>query len=183
MNIEGFLTAVAVSATGGIIAILAGFYLFKNEIRGMLRPAPGQTPVAAAADHKEERLQMLPLRLQAHERLILFIERINPANLFVRLHQQGIPLPALQSLVLNEIRSEFQHNVAQQLYVSPTIWAVICKLKDDTLAMVSNAAKSLPEGAEGVDLSKKVLQHMAEISDNPYDLTQGLIKKDIQQLF
>lgn len=183
MNIEGFLTAVAVSATGGIIAISAGFYLFKNEIWKMIKTLPVHMPPTVAADHKEERLQLLPLRLQAHERLILFIERINPANLFVRLHQQGISLAALQSVVLNEIRSEFQHNVAQQLYVDPGIWTVICKLKDDTLAMVSNAARSLPEGAEGVDLSKQVLRHMAEIPDNPYDLTQRLIKEDIQKLF
>lgn len=184
MNIQSFLTGVAVSAAGGIVAISACFYLFKNELRSLLKPDPQPLPpLPVVAEPKEERVQMLPLRLQAHERLILFIERINPANLFIRLHQQGISLPALQSVVLNEIRSEFQHNVAQQLYVDPTTWIVICKLKDDTLAMVSNAAKTLPEGAEGVDLSRKVLQHMAEISDNPYDLTQSLIKKEIQKLF
>lgn len=184
MNIESFLAGVAISAIGGIVAISTGFYLFKNElIKLLVKPTVESAPPAMLADtRKEERLQLLPLKLQAHERLVLFIERINPSNLFIRLHQQGISLAVLQTVVLNEIRSEFQHNVAQQLYVNPITWNVICKLKDDTLAMVNNAARALPEGAAGVELSRKVLQHMSEISDNPYDLTQGLIKKDIQQL-
>lgn len=185
MNIQDFLTGVAVSATGGIIAISAGFYLFRNEIHKSLTP---EQPTVIKSDvapnaNKEERLQLLPLRLQAHERLIVFIERINPANLFIRLHQQGISVADLQSVILNEIRLEYQHNVAQQLYVSETTWEVVRKLKDDTLGMVANGVRGLPEGAEGVDLSRKVLQHMATIADNPYDLTLNLIKKDIHKLF
>lgn len=176
MSIESLLTETAALTIAGVVTVSVGYYLIKGDIKTWFRLKSGSAP-------QDERLQLLPLRLQAHERLIVFIERINPSNLFLRLHHQGISVKDLQSLVLNEIRAEYQHNVAQQLYVSGETWNVIRKLKDDTLGMVSNAAKDLPEHSTGIDLSRKILQHMAGIADNPYELTLDLIKKDIHQLF
>ena len=116
--------------------------------------------------------------------MIIFIDRINPSNLLIRLHQQGIGADALQMLIISEIRTEYQHNIAQQLYIGPVTWNVIRKLKDDTIAMVNNAVKNLPEEqTTGVDLSKKILNHMSAIEENPYELTMELVKKDIQKLF
>lgn len=176
MDIEKFLTDAGVLVVGGVATVSAGYYLIKDDIRNYFR-------LKFAAQKKEENPQLLSLRLQAHERLIVFIERINPVNLFIRLHHQGISLHELQTTILNEIRSEFQHNVTQQLYISSSTWNVVKQLKDDTIAMVNNGVKALPADASGVDLSRKVLQHMAEIENNPYDLTLDLIKKDIHQLF
>ena len=161
----------------GIFGALMAFYQFiKSDIQRFFDLKTNEL-------NKESRASLLPLRLQAHERLIIFVERINPANLLVRLHQQGIGLKELQNLVVNDVKSEFQHNIAQQLYVSSSSWNVIRKLKDDTVAMINNAAQGLPDLANGVDLSKKVLQHMASISENPYDLTIDHLKKDIEKLF
>jgi hypothetical protein len=133
--------------------------------------------------NRDERNTLLQLRLQANERLIVFIDRLNPANLFLRLHQPGITAQELQGLILNEVRSEYQHNVSQQLYLSSANWIVLSKLKEDTLAMINNAVAALPAQATGVDLSRKVLEHVAVMSENPYDLTISLLKQDIHQLF
>lgn len=176
MNIESLLTETAALSIAGVVTVSVGYYLVKGDIQTWFR-------LKSTGQPQNEKAQLLPLRLQAHERLIVFIERINPSNLFLRLHHQGIAVKDLQSLALNEIRAEYQHNVTQQLYVTESTWNVIRKLKDDTLAMVSNAAKDLPEHSTGIDLSRKVLQHMAGIADNPYELTLDLIKKDIHQLF
>ncbi len=157
-------------------ALMACYQFVKSDIRRFLDIRTNEL-------NKESRAALLPLRLQAHERLIIFIERINPSNLLIRLHQQGIGIKELQNLIINDVRSEFQHNIAQQLYVSTISWHVIRKLKDDTVAMINNAVQGLPDDASGVDLSKKVLQHMATIPENPYDLTIDHLKKDIQGLF
>ncbi|MCX2453071.1 hypothetical protein OQX61_17475 [Pedobacter sp. PLR] len=175
MSIESLLIEVVPITVAGVVTVSVGYYLIKNDIDKYFR--------LRFAGKKEEQTQIFSLRLQAHERLIVFVERINPANLFLRLYTSGISVKDLQALVSNEIRSEYQHNVTQQLYVSERVWNVIRKLKDDTLAMVNHGAQGLPAHATGMDLSKKVLQHMTEIADNPYDLTLDLIKKDIHQLF
>jgi len=176
MNIQQFLTDIVILSVGIFFALLAIYYILKNDIQRFFN-------LKHVELNKESRAQILPLRLQAHERLIIFIDRINPANLLVRLHQQGIGIAALQAGILNEVRSEYQHNITQQLYVSSITWNVVHKLKDDTIAMINNAVQGLPADANGIELSKAILQHMATIDENPYDLSIELIKKDIQQLF
>lgn len=176
MDINKLLLDILSLAGGGIITIAAAYYLIRPDIQKYLK-------LKSAEVKMEDYPQLLMLRLQAHERLILFIDRINPSNLLIRLHQNGLSVTHMQSMLLNEIRSEYQHNVAQQLYVNPLIWNVISKLKEDTLAMVNNGVRNLPEDATGVDLSKRILQHIATVAENPYDLTLDLIKNDIQKLF
>jgi len=176
MNIQQILTDVIILFAGLFLAFMALYYLVKNDIQRFF-------DLKTVELNKESRSHILPLRLQAHERLIIFVDRINPANLLVRLHQQGITIGALQAGILNEIRSEYQHNITQQLYTDSVTWNVVRKLKDDTIAMITNAVKGLPDDANGIELSKAILQHMASIQENPYDLTVELIKKDIQRLF
>ncbi|WP_316785478.1 hypothetical protein [Pedobacter frigiditerrae] len=176
MNLTYFFTQVAIIAFGGIITVVAAYFLLKNDIQNYFR-------FKTLEANKDSRGSLFPLRLQAYERLIIFTERINPANLLVRLHQQGIGVKELQAIILNDIKSEYQHNITQQLYVDSVSWNVVRKLKDDTIAMINNVVQGLPETATGIDISKKVLQHMSGIEENPYDLTIDHLKKDIHKLF
>jgi len=176
MEINNAIINIITTTGSGLAIVAAAYYLVKPDIEKYLS-------LKSQGLRKDEGPQLLVLRLQAHERLILFIERINPANLLVRLHQKGLSLRNFQSILLHEIRTEYQHNVTQQLYISPKVWKVIDQLKDDTLAMINNVANNFPEEAEGIELSRKILQHLSEVSENPYDLTLEMIKKDIQSLF
>jgi len=177
MNIKYFLAQAAVLTSGGVLTILISWYILKEEIGKYFRPA------ALKESQADEKNQMLPLRLQAHERMIVFIDRLNPSNLFLRLYEQGMSAGELQSRILSEVRSEYQHNVAQQLYINAASWDMLRKLKDDTIAMINNAVGTMPVEASGKDLSRKVLEHVAGMAHNPYDLTIQLIKQDIHQLF
>ena len=176
MNIQQILTDVVILFSGIFIALMGVYYILKSDIQQFFH-------LKEIELNKESRAHLLPLRLQAHERLIIFTDRINPANLLVRLHQQGIGISVLQAGILNEIKSEYQHNITQQLYVDSITWNVVKKLKDDTIAMINNVVQGLPADANGIELSKAILSHMASIDENPYDLTIELIKKDIHKLF
>ncbi len=176
MNIQQILTNAVILFAGVFGALMGVYYILRSDIQRFFN-------LKEIELNKESRAHLLPLRLQAHERLIIFTDRINPANLLVRLHQQGIGISTLQAGILNEVKSEYQHNITQQLYVDSATWNVVRKLKDDTIAMINNAVGGLPADANGIELSKAILTHMAGIDENPYDLTIELIKKDIQQLF
>ncbi|MBE9602796.1 hypothetical protein [Pedobacter sp. MC2016-24] len=176
MNVQKLIIDIAVLAAGGGITVAIAYALIKNDIQTYFK-------LRFQGQQKEGQGVLLSLRLQAYERLILFVERINPANLLLRLHQPGISPQDLQALVLTELRAEYQHNITQQLYIEASTWDVVTKLKEDTVAMLNNGMKSLPANAAGVDLSRNILQHMAQMKDNPYELTLALIKKDIHQLF
>jgi hypothetical protein len=86
-------------------------------------------------------------------------------------------------LIVSEIRTEYQHNITQQIYVSDRAWNVVKRVKDDTISVVTNAVKALPETASSLDLSKTILAHMSHLADNPYDIATDMIRKDMAELF
>jgi hypothetical protein len=127
--------------------------------------------------------QTLPLRLQAYERIVLLIERINPENLLIRLSATEYTAAQLQSIIITEVRSEYQHNITQQIYVTSRAWGIAKRVKDDTLSLVSGAMKTLPENATGLDLSRTILITLSQIENNPYEIGAELIRKDLEDLF
>jgi hypothetical protein len=127
--------------------------------------------------------QTLPLRLQAYERVVLFIERINPSNLLIRLNNPDYSAAELYMLIVAELRNEYQHNVTQQIYVSTNTWAIVKRLKDETLGVVNNAIKGLPETATGLELGRTILTQISQSENNPYDIGLSLIRKELEELF
>lgn len=176
MDLSKFLVNSASLAAGGIVIVVVAYYMVRNDIMTYLSSRKSATA-------SEDKSSLLNLRLQAHERMIIFVDRINPSNLLLRLHQQGIEVATLQLMAVNEIKTEYQHNITQQLYLEAPTWNVIRQLKDDTIAMINNGVANLPAEASGLELSKKVLHHMSKINENPYELTIGLIKQDVRRLF
>ncbi|MDB5000528.1 MAG: hypothetical protein JWP67_2700 [Mucilaginibacter sp.] len=160
----------------GISIVYIAFYLFK--------PYLDKSNNLQFLDLKKAiNGQTLPLRLQAYERLVLFTDRINPSNLLIRLNGNGYTAAELYSLIVADIRNEYQHNVTQQIYVSDRAWMVTKRVKEDTLSLVNNAVKALPETATGLDLGKFILNHLSRLEENPYDIATNLIRKDLEDLF
>ncbi|HTI59201.1 hypothetical protein [Mucilaginibacter sp.] len=175
MQINTFLLDIVKFTLAGIGTVYIAFYL--------LKPYLDRSEKLQLMELKKSTTALtLPLRFQAYERMILFVERVNPANMLIRLHGTQYSAHELHSLVVSEIREEFQHNVTQQIYVSERSWNVIKRVKDDTMSVVTNAIKALPENATGLDLSKTVLAHMASLQDNPYDIATAMIRKDMEEL-
>ncbi|WP_295793134.1 hypothetical protein [Mucilaginibacter sp.] len=127
--------------------------------------------------------QTLLLRLQAYERLVLFIERVNPANMLVRLNASGYSAHELYSIIIEEIRNEYQHNITQQIYVSSRAWGVVKHVRENTLGIINNAAKGMPEAATGLELAKMILAIIAELEDNPYEVGASMLRKDVEEIF
>jgi hypothetical protein len=160
----------------GIGIIWIAFYLIKPYLDRTEKIQVLELKKAASS-------QLLPLRLQAYERVVLFIERINPANLFVRLNAPAYTAAELQTLIVNELREEYQHNITQQIYISSRAWGMVRRIKDDTANLINNAARALPAEATGLDLAKLILNQLGQMEDNPYEAAAGVIKRDLEDLF
>lgn len=160
----------------GLILIVAAFYLLKPYLDN-LEKHPAQIINPNAADRQ------LSLQLQAYERLLLFVDRTNPANLLPRLNDPEYLAAELHYQVLGEIRNEFQHNITQQLYVSPTAWEIVKRIKNDTVSLANSAIKVLPPHASALEFSKLILGQMAKMENNPYDVAAALIRDEARQLF
>jgi hypothetical protein len=107
---------------------------------------------------READTSTLPLKLQAYERLILLADRIALPNLISRVSQPGLSVREMQNLLVQTIRQEFDHNITQQIYVSPEAWDAIRNLKEQNLLIINQVSSFLPESADGLDLNKSLLE-------------------------
>jgi hypothetical protein len=127
----------------------------------------------------------LPLRLQAYERLTLLLERISPSNILVRLSSAGQSAPDYHRALQQEIRAEYEHNVAQQLYISAEAWAQVKQAKENVLTMVNRAFHGLPDPqhARGTELAKRVLESLMTEQNDPTAQALDAVRREAAQLF
>lgn len=127
--------------------------------------------------------EMLRLQLQAYERITILCERIGLNNLLGRLPVHQLSAAELQSLMVQSIKTEFEYNISQQLYVSAPAWDGVKNLKEQNIFIVNELASTLPQGATGVDLSKKIvelLSHDEHVSLQ--NIVATLINNEAKQL-
>ena len=111
------------------------------------------------------------------------MERIHPNNLVMRLHNPGLPAKMLQAEFLKAIREEYDHNVAQQLFISPLGWKMVRDAKEETIKIINIAGSQLEATATGMDLSSKILTIVGEIGELPNDIVVEQLKSELQRLF
>ena len=131
----------------------------------------------------ETRKQVLPVRLQAYERIALYLERINTNSLVMRVHKKGMSARLLQSELLKAVRDEYEHNIAQQIYVSPTTWQAVKSAKEETIKIINIAATKVNDDASGLEFSKVLIEMAASLDKSPTDFGMEYLKKEIKTLF
>ncbi len=124
-----------------------------------------------------------PIRLQAYERMTLFLERITPANLLIRLGSPDIQAIDYQRILLQEIREEFNHNLAQQVYISHDTWEKIRTAMNDVVALINTSASEISPDATSITLSKKIFEKVISENQQPTAETLKTLKEEAQRLF
>jgi hypothetical protein len=124
-----------------------------------------------------------PLRLQAYERMILFLERISPESLIVRVNKPGYTCQQLQSELLNAIRTEFEHNLSQQLYVTPGAWEMLKNARGRTIQLINLMAEKVQKDSPSINLSRAILETIVDQEKIPAADAINFIKKEFGQLF
>lgn len=99
------------------------------------------------------------LQLQAYERLAVFADRAGLKNLISRSDTFGQSAAILHGVLIEAIKSEYDYNVSQQVYVSKEIWEAVTKLKDQNIYIINQLAGALPPHATSLDLSKRILEY------------------------
>ena len=125
----------------------------------------------------------LPLRLQAYERMILFLERISPESLVMRVARSDISSSQMQSELISAVRTEFDHNLAQQVYVSPKAWEAVKIARANVIKLINDSASELKPEAAGISLNKRLLEKMMELKTSPVEAAVTYLKKEVRELF
>lgn len=120
------------------------------------------------------------LKLQACERLVLFLERITLNSLILRVHTSDMKMAQAQSTMIRTVREEFEYNQSQQLYVSTQTWEKIRHAKEETIRMINTAASNLNEESTSHDLARVVIQLVLNAKTSPIANAIEAIKDEIR---
>ena len=132
---------------------------------------------------KANRQDLKPLQMQAYERLILFLERLQPDNLMMRMQKPGMSSRQLHTTMLKTIRQEYEHNMTQQLYVSVSAWKLVLMAKDEVTKLVNLSASQLADDASAIDLATQMVNVLTQIDKIPTDVAIHGLKLEFQSKF
>ncbi|MCK8491033.1 MULTISPECIES: hypothetical protein [Spirosoma] len=126
---------------------------------------------------------VVPVRLQAYERMVLFLERISPNNLLLRLGGTSTNALEFQQRLLQEIRDEYNHNLSQQVYMSQEVWDRIQSAMNDVTTLINQAAGDTQPDAPALDLSKRIFERIIQKDRLPTTDALKAVKEEIQTMF
>lgn len=130
-----------------IVAIVVAIYIiiwFRERGRKTMTPA-------------QQDKQVLQLRLQAYERLVILAERISLPSLLTRVPAGDLPVRQYQAVLTQQLKNEYEYNLSQQIYVTHEAWQAVSNLKEQNIYIINNLGAALPETAKGGDLARMVM--------------------------
>jgi hypothetical protein len=133
---------------------------------------------------KASQATITPLKIQAYERIVIFLERIHPNSMVLRVNKHGMNARQLQQELVNTIKTEYEHNISQQIYMSYGAWELVKTAKEETIKLVNISATKVPVEANSSDLAIMILNIMANVDKKlPNEIALEYIKKEIGQTF
>ena len=130
--------------------------------------------------HKDSQKNAMPIRLQAYERMALFLERIAIPSLVVRVAPKSADKNDYENLLIKTIENEFDHNLSQQIYMSDECWNIIKAAKSATIQMIRKAGMSETDSAD--KLREDILTQTMDKA-SPSATALSFVKKEIGQLW
>lgn len=125
----------------------------------------------------------IPLRLQAYERLTLYVERISPRNLLNRVYQKEMNVAVYEAMLVEAIKSEFDHNLAQQIYVSRGVWETVRTVKEQEINIINTMARRLNPEAPAKELHKVILEYvLTDEGDQPAEVALAIITDESRKI-
>lgn len=125
---------------------------------------------------------IIPIKLQAYERIILFLERISLESLLVRVSSTNMSASQLHSALVTTIRNEYEHNLSQQIYMSPQAWEVVRNARSNMIKIINSEAEKMPASASGMDLGKLLLEKIMELEKEPTRAAIEYVKGEVSRM-
>ncbi len=126
---------------------------------------------------------VVPARMQAYERIILLLERIQPENLVRRVLKGSTSARSFQADLISTIRSEYEHNISQQIYISLSAWSMVKTATEETVRLVNVAGTKVSANASATDMAERILEITNQIGKFPTSMAIENIKKEFAQYF
>ena len=166
-----------------IIAIMSvGLLLMIAALMILLRLAKMKDAELRNGSKYELKVQALkiimPLKVQAYERFLLYLERVQLPQLVKRVYTPGMEKGTFHLMLLQNVREEFEHNIAQQLYVSNTTWSAVVNAKEELVNQINTTFEQLKDEA---DVSI-IAQSLVALPNPMVEQAVAVLKHDFERL-
>ena len=121
---------------------------------------------------------IMPLKVQAYERFLLFLERAQLPQLVKRVYAPGMEKGTFHLQLLQNVREEFEHNLAQQLYVSNSTWNAVVNAKEELVNQINTTFEQLKD-EEDVSL---LAQSLVALPNPMVEQAVAVLKRDFERL-
>jgi hypothetical protein len=170
-DINGFWEILKI-VLPALIVFVTAYFLFRDMLENDQRRREFEFRVLHAKE-------MTPVKLQAYERLTLFLERISPESMLIRQSPHDLTVEQYHQILLTTIRQEYEHNLSQQIYISPVLWETIRGAKEKLITLINRSAEELDQKNQGYELGKKIFNNYLEEDPAPVALALSDLKKEV----
>ena len=125
---------------------------------------------------------ILPVQVQAMERLTLLLHRIEPESLVLRSEPLGKTVEIFRMELINTINEEFDFNIGQQVYVAHASWLLLQKARLTVIELINKSYSELDAKADGLILAQLLIKRYAALDEKPIALAQRALKANLNQL-
>ena len=108
----------------------------------------------------------LVIQLRAYERMMLFLDRIEPVGMINRLGAHNLSADEVSTILIKNIASEYEYNVSQQIYMSNELWTMIELTKNTIINSIALLPSSLSKNSSSTDLVEKILNNPKVYNSN-----------------
>ncbi|RLD28375.1 MAG: hypothetical protein DRI73_11610 [Bacteroidetes bacterium] len=157
-----------------LIVFLASYLILKEMIK---------------KEHSKDRFALmmqnqkvtLPVKMQAYERLTLFLERIAPDSLIIRTNKPGMTASQLHQGMLQAIRSEYNHNMSQQIYISHKAWELVKNARSSVIKLINTSADQVKPEDHALKLSSLILERLVKSNVHPTQVAIDNLRNELNQ--
>lgn len=169
----------------GIVFATAYFLLqkfFEEQHKIELLKLKNATNVVSGTASSSIKPDLTVTRLQAYERLILLLERIEPNQMIPRIHRPGISAAVFLRDLQQTLRDEYEHNLTQQIYVSTEAWKKLNESRNAVNQLLDLAYQKVGENGTGVQLSSVLFEILSRAGVSPTAEAIEILKAEARQL-
>ncbi|MBR4561630.1 MAG: hypothetical protein IKO23_06915 [Bacteroidales bacterium] len=165
---------IALMGAGLLLMVAAMILLFR-----LIRMKDSEFRNNGKMELKRQSLKIImPLKVQAYERFLLYLERVQLPQLVKRVYVPGMEKGTFHLQLLQNVREEFEHNLAQQLYVAGTTWSAVMNAKEELVNQINETFEQLKD-EEDVSI---IAQTLVALPNPMVDQAVAVLKRDFERL-
>lgn len=177
-------TIPSIIMLGAVFMMMRFFLKHNNNQLAYLKDEQELARLKLDLERKQQTQKVvIPLKLQAYERMVLFLERINPPSLIKRSMSYGQKVADLQSAMLRNIRDEYEHNMSQQLYIGQNTWEMVKTAKEDVARLINTTASQFKTDGDAAEMAKKILTTGFDSKNDPIEKALVQLKNEVKDIF